>query len=167
MPMDNDNVPAQTEFSSLDLLVLNTSAVKFSAFWPDSAEAWFIQMEAQFDLIEELWVPQSSITGYPPSNKRTNQVLYQIKSPPAYEPYKAQKRRLFKLFALNDYQRYEAICSLPLSGDMKPSKLMSSMLALCQRITNPFTFSVELFSSFYKSISELTTSGMTSVTTSP
>lgn len=39
-------------------------------------------------------------------------------------------RRLFNLFALNEYQRYEAILSLPLSGDMKPSKLMSSMLAL-------------------------------------
>jgi len=34
------------------------------------------------------------------------------------------------LFALDDYQRYEAISNLPLSGDMKPSKLMSNMLAL-------------------------------------
>ena len=53
-----------------------------------------------------------------------------IKSPPACEPYEAMNRRLFKFFALNEYQRYEAILSLPLSGDMKPSKLMSSMLAL-------------------------------------
>ena len=53
-----------------------------------------------------------------------------IKSPPACEPYEAMTRRLFNLFALNEYQRYEAILSLPLSGDMKPSKLMSSMLAL-------------------------------------
>ena len=35
-----------------------------------------------------------------------------------------------RLFTLDDYQRYEAISNLPLSGDMKPSKLMSNMLAL-------------------------------------
>lgn len=44
--------------------------------------------------------------------------------------HKAMNRRLLTYFALNEYQRFEAIFNLPLSGDMKPSKLMSSMLAL-------------------------------------
>ena len=34
------------------------------------------------------------------------------------------------MYSLTDYARYEAISSLPLSGDMLPSALMSKMLAL-------------------------------------
>ena len=34
------------------------------------------------------------------------------------------------LYSLNDYQRFEALVSLPLTGDKKPSHLMNSMLAL-------------------------------------
>ena len=64
------------------------------------------------------------------NQETANQVLDLIKSPPSSEPYEALKNRLLKLFALDDYQRYEAISNLPLSGDMKPSKLMSNMLAL-------------------------------------
>ena len=60
------------------------------------------------------------------NQETANQVLDLIKSPPATEPYEA----LLKLFALDDFQRYEAISNLPLFRDMKPSKLMSNMLAL-------------------------------------
>ena len=48
MPKDGDNVLVRAEPSSLDLL--NTVSVKVPAFWPDSAEAWFVQVEAQFAL---------------------------------------------------------------------------------------------------------------------
>ena len=48
MPNDSDDVRAQAESSSLDLL--NTVSVNVPAFWPKSAEAWFIQVEAQFAL---------------------------------------------------------------------------------------------------------------------
>ena len=34
------------------------------------------------------------------------------------------------LYTLNDYERFEALVSLPLSGDQKPSHLMNRMLAL-------------------------------------
>ena len=129
MPKDGDNVRLQAEPSSLDLL--NTVAVKVPAFLPESAEAWFIQVEAQLTL---KGVTSSSTKFYyciSSFNQETaNQVLDLIKSPPSSDPYKALKNRLLKLFALDDYQRYEAISSLPLSGDMKPSKLMSRMLAL-------------------------------------
>jgi len=129
MPKDSDNVRVQAEPSSLDLL--NTVSVKVPAFWPDSAEAWFVQVEAQFAL---KGVTSSTTKFYycvSSFNQETaNQVLDLIKSPPSSEPYEALKTRLLKLFALDDYQRYEAISNLPLSGDMKPSKLMSNMLAL-------------------------------------
>ena len=48
MPKDGDSVQALAEPSSLDLL--NSVSVKVPAFWPDSAEAWFVQVEAQFAL---------------------------------------------------------------------------------------------------------------------
>ena len=129
MPKDGDNVQVRAEPSSLDLL--NTVSVKVPAFWPESAEAWFIQVEAQFAL---KGVTTSSTKFYycvSAFNQDTaNQVLDLIKSPPAVGPNEALKNRLLKLFALDDYQRYEAISNLPLSGDMKPSRLMSNMLAL-------------------------------------
>ena len=129
MPKDSDNVQVQAEPSSLDLL--NTVSVKVPVFWPESAEAWFVQVEAQFAL---KGVTSSSTKFYycisSFSQNTANQVLDLIKSPLSSDPYQALKNWLLKLFALDDYQRYEAITSLPLSGDMKPSKLMSSMLAL-------------------------------------
>ena len=48
MPKDYGNVRVQAEPSSLDLL--NTVSVKVPAFWPDSAETWVVQVEAQFAL---------------------------------------------------------------------------------------------------------------------
>ena len=105
--------------------------MKVPVFWPESAEAWFVQVEAQFAL---KGVTSSSTKFYycisSFSQNTANQVLDLIKSPLSSDPYQALKNWLLKLFALDDYQRYEAITSLPLSGDMKPSKLMSSMLAL-------------------------------------
>ena len=129
MPKDGDNVRVQAEPSLLDLL--NTVSVKNPAFWPDSPEAWFVQVEAQFALkgvtasYTKFYFCVSSF-----NQETANQVLDLIKSPLSSNPYKALKNRLLKLFALDDYQRYEAISNLPLSGDMKPSKLMSNMLAL-------------------------------------
>ena len=129
MPKDGDNVPARAKPSSLDLL--NTVSVKVPAFWPDSAEAWFMQVETQFALkgvttsLMKFYYCVSSF-----NQETANQLLDLIKSPPSSEPYEALKKRLLRLFALDDFQRYEAISSLPLSGDMKPSKLMSSLLAL-------------------------------------
>ena len=83
MPKDGDNVQAVS--SSLDLL--NTVSVKVPAFWPDSVEAWFIQVEAQFAL---KGVTASSTKFYycvSSFNRETaNQVLDLIKSPPSPDP---------------------------------------------------------------------------------
>ena len=129
MPKEGDNVRVQAEPSSLDLL--NTVSVKVPAFWLDSTETWFVQVEAHFALkgvtvsLTKFYYCISSF-----NQETANQVLDLIKSPPSSEPFEALKNRLLKLFALDNYQRYEAISNLPLSGDMKPSKLMSNMLAL-------------------------------------
>ena len=59
--------------------------VKVPAFWPDLAKAWFIQTQTQFALKE---VIASSTKFY-----------YCVSS--------------FNLFALDDFQRYDAISNLP------------------------------------------------------
>ena len=68
MPKDSDNVQALAERSSLDLL--NTVSVKVPAFWPDSEEAWFVQVEAQFALKGVTTIPPSSITVFLRSTRR-------------------------------------------------------------------------------------------------
>ena len=59
-----------------------------------------------------------------------SQILDLIRSPPAGDPYKVLRDYLITLYTLNDCQRFEALVSLPLSGDQKPSHLMDKMLAL-------------------------------------
>ena len=57
-------------------------------------------------------------------------VLDIMRAPPTSNPYQHLKDWLLRMYVLTDYARFEAISSLPLSGDMLPSALMSKMLAL-------------------------------------
>ena len=59
-----------------------------------------------------------------------SQILDLIQAPPARDPYGVLHERLITLYTLNDYQRFQALVSLPLSGDQEPSHLMNRMLAL-------------------------------------
>ena len=98
----------------------NNVVIKLPAFWPDAAEVWFAQADAQFVyhmvavLLQEVAV----------------QLLDLICTPPSVEPYKVLKEQLITLYSLNDYQEFEALVSLPLSNDKKSSQLMNQMLAL-------------------------------------
>ena len=58
------------------------------------------------------------------------QILDLICTPPAGDPYEVLKDRLITLYSLIDDKQFEALVSLPLSGDQKPSHLMNQMLAL-------------------------------------
>ena len=51
----------------------------------------------------------------------TAQILDLIWAPPSQTPNEVLKDRLITLYSLNDYQRFQALVSLPLSGDQKPS----------------------------------------------
>ena len=58
------------------------------------------------------------------------QILDLIRAPPAGDPYGVFRKRLITLYTLNGYQQFEALASLPLSEDQKPSHLMNRMIAL-------------------------------------
>ena len=100
--------------------------MKLPAFWPDAAEVWFAQADAQFG-IKAMTVLKTkfyhAVAVLP--QKVAAQILDLIRAPPARTPYEVLKDRLITLYSLNDYQRYEALVSLPLSGDQKPSHFMN------------------------------------------
>ena len=106
-------------------------ALKLPPFWPESAEVWFALAEAQFNI---KGISNSTTKFYhcvaTMSQDGASQMLDLIRDPPASKPYVVFKSRLDKTYALNDYQRFESLISLPLSGDQKPSHLMNRMLAL-------------------------------------
>ena len=107
------------------------SGLKLSTFWPDSAEVWFAQADAQFE-IRSISSSRSkfyhAVAALP--QDVAGQVLDLIRAPPRDDPYLVLRTRLVRLFTLNEYQRFEALVSLSLSGDQKPSYLMNRMLAL-------------------------------------
>ena len=99
-------------------------ALKLPPFWPESAEVWFARAKAQFNI---KGISRSITKFY---HCVASQMLDLIWAPSASEPYEVLKARLVKTYALNDYQRFESLISLPLSGNQKPSHLMNRMLAL-------------------------------------
>ena len=106
-------------------------ALKLPVFWPDSCESWFINAESQFHLKSIT----SSITKFHhvvPSlpQKEIDNVVDIIRNPPAADPYGVLRSPLLQTHSLTDYARCESIISLPLSGDMLPSALLSRMRAL-------------------------------------
>ena len=58
-----------------------------------------------------------------------SQILDLIRAPPLGDPYEVLWDRLVRLYTLNDYQRFEALVSLTLSGDLKPSHFLNQMLS--------------------------------------
>ena len=92
---------------------------------------WFAQADAQF-AIKTITVSKTKF--YHPvaslSQDVAVQILNHICAPPAGDPYEVLKERLTTLYYLNNYQRFEALVSLPLTGDQKPSHLMNRMLGL-------------------------------------
>ena len=104
--------------------LLMTLSMKLPPFWPDNIKTWLIQSESQFRLKGVACSqPKFEYVVQDMSQSDTVKVLDLIRAPPA-DSYRHLKDRLLKMYALIEYARYEAISSLPLSGDMLPSALM-------------------------------------------
>ena len=105
--------------------------MKLPVFWPEVAEVWFAQADAQFSIRN---VSVSKIKFYHAvavlPQEVASQILDQIRAPPTGDPYGILWEHLITLYTLNNYQRFEALVSLPLFKDQKLSHLMNRMLAL-------------------------------------
>ena len=64
------------------------------------------------------------------SQQDTVKVLDLIHAPPRNDPYGHLKSCLLLMNTLTDYALFKAISSLPFSGEMLPSALMSKMLSI-------------------------------------
>ena len=62
---------------------------------------------------------------------------------PPVEPYETLRQRLIQMCSLNEFQGYQALQSLPLLSDQRPTELMDKMLIL--KMTHRF-FSSEDYS---------------------
>ena len=117
--------------AALTAATVSTAVSMTCLFWHDAAEVWFAQANAQF-VIRHV---SSSKTNFYHSvavlpQEVVSQILDLIRAPPAGDPYEVLRKHLITLYTLNDYQLFEVLVSLPLSGDQKLSHLMNRMLAL-------------------------------------
>ena len=124
-----DERPERLVLTAADLL--NTAAVKLPPYWPDNIKTWLIQSESQFRL-KGVTVSQTKFDHVVQSMSQNDavKVLDLIPAPPSYDSHGHLKNRLLRMYGLTDYTRFEDISSLPFSGDMLPSALMSKMLSL-------------------------------------
>ena len=129
-----DETPELLGASNADLLpppsvVAANVALKLPMFKPEAAEVWFAQADAQF-AIKNILVSKTKFYHEVASLPQdvAAQILNLICA--AGDPYEVLKERLTMLYSLNNYQRFEALVSLPLTGDQKPSHLMNRMLVL-------------------------------------
>ena len=124
--------------------------MKLPAFWPDGAEVWFAQADTQF-AIKAVTLSKTKfyhmVAVLP--QEGAAQILNLILAPPARTPYEVLQDRLITLFSLKNYQRFQALVSLPLSGDQKLSHLMNRMLALFPDDYKPGFFSKDLMPTPY------------------
>ena len=113
-------------------------AIKLPPFWPESINAWFSQVEAQFR-IKKVVTEQTKFDYVVQALSQTEvvKVLDLVQSPPPLVPYTTLKSHLLSLHAMMEYAPYEALIGLPMSGDMLPSTLMSKMLSLLPLDTKP------------------------------
>ena len=87
--------------------------MKLLDFWPDTAEVWFAQAEAQFAIRHVSFSRTKfyhAVAVLP--QEVASQILDLIQAPPAGDPYEVLRERLFTLYMLNDYQHFEALVSV-------------------------------------------------------
>ena len=116
-------------------------AIKLPPFWPDNIDAWFSQVESQFRT-RGVTTQQTKFDYVVQAMSQTEvvKVLDLVRCPPPLNPFDQLKSRLLLLYAMTEYARYEAFISLPMSGDMLPSTLMSKMLGLLPEDHKPCWF---------------------------
>ena len=124
---------------------LTTVSINLPTFWTDSPEVWFIQAEAQFK-VKRITTSRTKfnhcLTALP--QDVAFQLLDLVRAPPA-TPYEALRSCLIQMNMLSDFQRYQALQSLPLLSDQRPSELMDKMLVLLPEDKKPGFFLWGLF----------------------
>lgn len=123
-------MPEVGESTTASAVLLSAVAIKLPQFWPDKAVIWFKQAESQFfnkNVTQESTKYHHVVASLP--SEVCSRVL-DILEDPSDAPYTALKSRLLEKYTLDDYQRAEALCNLPIMSDQSPSQLMDQMLSI-------------------------------------
>ena len=117
--------------SSAEIGMAMAVSVKLATFWTENPRLWFAQAESQF-ATRNVTVPLTKyhyvVAALP--MEAAERVMSVIETVPVGDPYEVLKAALFSAFSLSDYQRAEAIMSLPPLGDRKPSQLLAQIKSL-------------------------------------
>ena len=110
--------------------LLHSVGVKLPSFWTDNMETSLVQSKSQFRQ-KCVTVSQTKFDHVMQNMSQNNavKVLDLIPTPPHNNPHGHLKNFLLRIYGLTEYVLLEAISSLPFSGDMLPSALMSKMLS--------------------------------------
>lgn len=126
-------------------LSLTTVSIKLPTFWTDSPEVWFLQAEAQFAIKRVT----TSLTKFHhcvaalPQDVATR--LIDLIRNPTSDPYATLRTSLIQMYTLSNFQRYQALQSIPVLTDQRPSELMDKMLVLLPEDEKPGFFFLGLF----------------------
>ena len=102
------------------------------AFWSDDAAGWFAHIESRFRakrIFDEWDRFDLVIQALPLEVTRLNKDA--IRSPDEDEPYTILKEQLVHQHGKTDFQKIEALMSLPALGSRKPTELLGEMMELC------------------------------------
>ena len=138
-------MPEDSSAVSPDPVPLMIVSVKLPTFWMDSPEIWFLQAEAQFEN-KRITSSRNKFTCCVASLSQdvACRLLDLVRAPTA-DLYEALRSRLIQMYTLSDFQRYQALQSLPLLSDQRPSELMDKMLILLPEDEKPGFFFCGLF----------------------
>ena len=112
--------------------VVAAVAVKLPTFWTDNPRAWFIHADSQFD-ISNITVSRTKFNHILSSLPKEiiDTVVDIVEQIATFDdPYNALKDRLLGGFKITRWARMSQLIHHPGLGDLRPSQLMSKMLAL-------------------------------------
>lgn len=124
----------------------NAVSIKLPTFWPQHAQIWFAQAEAQFQIkgITTDLTKYSYLTASLDQDTAVR-VLDILTNPPAANKYDTLKARLTDTYTLSEREAASRILDINGLGDSKPSELMDKMLALVPSGKEPGFLLKEVF----------------------
>ena len=100
--------------------LVNTVTIKVPLFFKHAPETWFMQLEAQFDIKQLRTSSTKFYLGISALPSEVSAQLTHMIWDPGEDPYHEIKDRLIHLYSLSNYQKFEALITLPFTSDTMP-----------------------------------------------
>ena len=112
-------------------VAVGSLTVKLPAFWPEKAEAWFIQAEANFRARKiTSQMSKYNLVVIALDSDTIDGVLDLLEQPPESDPYDQLKARLVQSFKMSKVEKIKRALEFPPLADENPIKLADKIMAL-------------------------------------